>query len=146
MDHAGHCYSGGAVVHRRMGDMDRAWGHPAMTATLDSGRSLVSEPSALKVENGASGNSDGRAAAVAQILLECRCGARTLDPSLEIVSGLLDKGYAIVPVEPTHAMERAYFSAPLPAFVAEASGRKRRKHNKLKMQSRWAAMLRAATT
>ena len=111
---------------------------------MTCGQSPVSEPSTLKIESGALGNSDGRAAAVTQILLECQQGVRTLDAAFEIVNGLRDKGYAIVPIKPTHAMERAYFSAPMPEFVVDASARKRRKHNKAKMEARWAAMLKAA--
>ena len=108
------------------------------------GQSPMSEPSALKIENGALGNSDGRTAAVTQILLECQQGVRTLDAAFEIVNGLRDKGYVIVPTKPTHAMERAYFSAQMPEFIADASARRRRKRNKAKMEARWAAMLNAA--
>lgn len=42
---------------------------------MTCGQSPASEPSTLKVENGALGNSDGRAAAVTQIPLECQQGA-----------------------------------------------------------------------
>ena len=42
--------------------------------------------------------------AIEQILRECAGGIRTLDPAFEIATGLHDKGYAIVPREPTRAM------------------------------------------
>ena len=53
-------------------------------------------------------------------------------------------GEVVVPVEPTHRMERAYFSAPIPAFKLKISGAARRIKNHEKMLSRWRALLAAA--
>ncbi len=50
--------------------------------------------------------------AVEQILLECESGVRTLRPAIEIVTGLIDKGFAIVPLEATSKM----VAASMPAF------------------------------
>jgi hypothetical protein len=53
-------------------------------------------------------------------------------------------GFALVPIEPTHAMERAYFTAELPPFNNGLSGTQRHKRNRMKMEARWKAMLAAA--
>lgn len=54
------------------------------------------------------------------------------------------EGYALVPIEPTHAMERAYFMAELPPFTKGLSGNQRHKRNRMKMEARWKAMVAAA--
>ena len=56
-----------------------------------------------------------------------------------------DRNYQLVPRKPTHAMERAYFTAKLPEFTACLSKTQRNKRNKKKMEARWAAMLAACS-
>lgn len=62
----------------------------------------------------------------------------------DLIETLRAAGYAIVPREPTHAMERGYFTAALPAFDGGASRAKRKKNNAAKMRARWIAMVDAA--
>lgn len=62
---------------------------------------------------------------------------------LRLALDLIPNDWAIVPYDPTHAMERAYFTAPMPEFKVNASGRTRRRNNKAKMVSRWQAMVAA---
>lgn len=62
----------------------------------------------------------------------------------QIMSKVLNGGWALVPCEPTHAMERAYFTAELPEFLTGISSTQRHKRNRMKMEARWRAMVYAA--
>ena len=65
----------------------------------------------------------------------CQQAAQAVERALD------ETGLKIVPWEPTHLMERGYFTAPLPKFKVETSANKRRKNNRQKMVSRWQAMI-----
>jgi hypothetical protein len=54
------------------------------------------------------------------------------------------KEWQLVPWSPTHDMERAYFTAPLPEHLTGISATQRHKRNRMKMEARWASMLAAA--
>ena len=54
-----------------------------------------------------------------------------------------ESGVVECPMEPTHAMERAYFTAPMPIFKVDATRGARKRKNRQKMLARWNAMLSA---
>jgi hypothetical protein len=54
------------------------------------------------------------------------------------------QGMKLVPLIPTHAMERAYFQAPMPEFKVKATTKMRHVKNHEKMFARWSAMWHAA--
>lgn len=88
-----------------------------------------------------------RAVTISEGLFErCSPTAKAFYLGLAIAVRLADEaaGLGVVPKEPKHAMERAYFTAPIPKFNSKADHAERKKQNRKKMISRWRAMLAAS--